>query len=127
MHFKNLFLAASAATAVSALPTAAKNQAQSGDKTFGVVAIHSGSGVQYSSFNAAKSSLFAGLSSQNASCTRPQEQTATFYIQDGALYLYDQSATPQEIYVDRSGMGMSSPLLSLSLSLSVYYLRIRKS
>lgn len=115
MHFKNLFLAASAATAVSALPTAAKNQAQSGDKTFSVVAIHSGSGVQYSSFNAAKSSLFAGLPSQNASCARPKEQTATFYIQDGALYLYDQSATPQEIYVDRSGMGISSPLLSLSL------------
>lgn len=118
MHLKNLFLAASAATAVSALPTAAETQAQSGEKPFGVIAIHSGSGVQNSGFNAAKSSLFAGLTSQNASCARPQEQTATFYIKDGALYLYDQSATPQEFYVDRSGMGMSSltPLFSLSLS-----------
>lgn len=74
MQFKNLFLAASAATAVSALPAATENQS----KTFNVVAIHSGSAVQYSGFNAAKSSLFAGLSSQNASCARPKEQTATF-------------------------------------------------
>ena len=103
MQLKNLFLAASAAATVSALPTAQAENA--GEKTFGIVSIHSGSSVQYASFNAAKSSLFAGLSSQNASCARPQEQTATFYIKDGALYLYDQSATPQEFYVDRSGMG----------------------
>lgn len=101
MQFKNLFLAASAATAVSALPAASESQL----KTFNLVSIHSGSAVQYAGFNAAKSSLFAGLSSQNATCTRPKEQTATFYIKDGALYLFDQSATPQEFYVDRSGMG----------------------
>ena len=101
MQFKNLFLATSAITAVTALPAATESQS----KTFNLVAIHSGSSVQYAGFNAAKSSLFAGLSSQNASCARPNEQTATFYIQDGALYLYDQSATPQEFYVDRSGMG----------------------
>lgn len=103
MQLKNLILAASAAATVSALPTAQAENAS--EKTFGIVSIHSGSAVQYASFNAAKSSLFAGLSSQNASCARPQEQTATFYIKDGALYLYDQSATPQEFYVDRSGMG----------------------
>lgn len=104
MQFKNLFLAASAATAVSALPAAVESQL----KTFNLLAIHSGSAVQYAGFNAAKGSLFAGLPSQNATCTRPKEQTATFYIKDGALYLYDQdqSATPQEFYVDRSGMGM---------------------
>jgi hypothetical protein len=34
---------------------------------------HSGSGVQYSAFNAAKSSIFAGLPSQGASCARPEE------------------------------------------------------
>merc|ERR1712187_81568 len=103
MQLKNLVLAASAAATVSALPTAQAENA--GEKTFGIVSIHSGSAVQYASFNAAKSSLFAGLPSQNASCARPDEQTATFYIKDGALYLYDQSATPQEFYVDRSGMG----------------------
>lgn len=108
MQLKNLILAASAAATVSAAPAEGK--------PFGVLAIHSGSGVQDSGFNAAKGSLFAGLTSQNASCARPEDsQTATFYIKDGALFLYDQSATPQEFYVDRSGMGMlASPLLCFS-------------
>ncbi|OJJ82232.1 cell wall protein PhiA [Aspergillus glaucus CBS 516.65] len=98
MQLKNLILAASAAATVSAAPAEGK--------PFGVLAIHSGSGVQNSGFNAAKGSLFAGLTSQNASCARPEDgQTATFYIKDSALFLYDQSATPQEFYVDRSGMG----------------------
>lgn len=100
MQLKNLAIAAS----VSAVVSAASNQSE----TFGVVAIRSGSDVQYSAFNAAKSSIFAGLPNQGASCARPKEQQATFYITDGALYLYDESATPQEIYVDRSGMGMLS-------------------
>lgn len=103
MQLKNVVFAASLAATATAAPAAEPN-------TFGAVAIHSGSGVQYSSFNAAKSSIFAGLRSQNASCARPKEQDATFYIQDGALYLYDKSATPQEIFVDRSGMGMSTIL-----------------
>ncbi|BCR82794.1 cell wall protein PhiA [Aspergillus chevalieri] len=99
MQLKNVILAATAAATVSAAPT-------DGQKPFGVLAIHSGSGVQNSGFNAAKSSLFAGLPSQNASCARPEDgQTATFYIKDSELYLYDQSATPQKFYVDRSGMG----------------------
>ncbi|CAG8030131.1 unnamed protein product [Penicillium olsonii] len=98
MQLKNLALAAGVSAVASAAPSTQS-------KTFGVVAIHSGSGVQYSAFNAAKSSIFAGLPNQGASCARPKEQQATFYINDGALYLYDKSATPQEIYVDRSGMG----------------------
>lgn len=105
MQLKNLAIAASVSAVVSAAPS---NQSA----TFGVVAIHSGSDVQNSAFNAAKSSIFAGLPNQGASCARPKEQEATFYILDGALYLYDESATPQEIFVDRSGMGM----LSLSQS-----------
>ncbi|OGE47122.1 hypothetical protein PENARI_c061G03055 [Penicillium arizonense] len=98
MQLKNLALAAGVSAVASAAPSTQS-------KTFGVVSIHSGSGVQYSAFNAANSSIFAGLPNQGASCARPQEQHATFYINDGALYLYDKSATPQEIYVDRSGMG----------------------
>lgn len=106
MQLKNIVFAASLAATTTAVPATQSN-------TFGVVAIHSGSSVQYSSFNAAKSSIFAGLPSQNASCARPNEQDATFYIKNGALYLYDESATPQEIFVDRSGMGMFSPVSML--------------
>ena len=50
MQLKNLFLAASAAATVSALPTAQAENAS--EKTFGIVSIHSGSAVQYASFNA---------------------------------------------------------------------------
>lgn len=103
MQLKNIVFAASLAATAAAAPTAES-------KTFNVISIHSGSAVQYAGFNAAKSSILAGLPSQNASCARPEEQTATFYINHGALYLYDQSATPQEIFVDRSGMGKSDSL-----------------
>ncbi|OGE49553.1 hypothetical protein PENARI_c021G03662 [Penicillium arizonense] len=99
MQLKNVVLAASVSAAVSAAPSAESN------KTFGVIAIHSGSGVQNAAFDASQSSIFAGLANPGASCARPKEQDATFYIKDGALYLYDKSATPQEIYVDASGMG----------------------
>ena len=98
MQIKNLLFATSLVASASAAPSAQS-------ETFGIVSIHSGSGVQYDSFNAAKSSIFAGLKSQGASCARPKEQDATFYIKNGALFLYDTSATPQEIFVDRSGMG----------------------
>ncbi|GFF52404.1 cell wall protein phiA [Aspergillus lentulus] len=100
MQIKSFVLAASAAATASAAACSAPT-----NKYFGVVAIHSGSAVQYQPFSAAKSSIFAGLNSQNASCDRPDEKSATFYIQDGALYLYAASATPQEVFVDRSGMG----------------------
>lgn len=102
MQIKNIIFAGSLAATAAALPGASTQST-----TFNLVAIHSGSAVQYASFNAAKSSIFAGLASQNASCARPEEQVATFHLDNEALYLYDQSATPQELYVDRSGMGMS--------------------
>ncbi|KAJ5274117.1 hypothetical protein N7478_009242 [Penicillium angulare] len=98
MQIGNILFAASVAATASALPSTQS-------ETFNVVSIHSGSDVQYDGFNAAKSSILAGLKSQGASCARPKDQDATFYIKDGALYLYAASATPQEIYVDRSGMG----------------------
>ncbi|KAF7592525.1 hypothetical protein BBP40_012748 [Aspergillus hancockii] len=99
MQIKNIALAASVAATAAAAPAAET------PTYFGVIAIHSGSGVQNSAFNAAKGSIFAGLKDQGASCARPNEQSATFVINDGVLSLYDKSATPQDIYVDRSGMG----------------------
>ncbi|KAF7117631.1 hypothetical protein CNMCM5793_006723 [Aspergillus hiratsukae] len=100
MQIKNFILAASAAATASAAACPAPS-----DKYFGLVAVHSGSAVHLQPFNAALSSIFAGLKSQNASCDRPDEKYATFYLQDGSLHLYAASATPQEIFVDASGMG----------------------
>ncbi|KAL5318847.1 hypothetical protein ACEPPN_013914 [Leptodophora sp. 'Broadleaf-Isolate-01'] len=72
---------------------------------FSLLAIRSGSAIQYATFSAAKSSLFANLPAQNASCDAEGVNTATFTLNNGTLNLYAASATPQTFYVDRSGMG----------------------
>ncbi|KAL3419059.1 cell wall protein [Phlyctema vagabunda] len=72
---------------------------------FGLIAIRSGSGVQNAGFSAANSSIFAALPNQGASCDVQGQNFATFYLEGTALYLYAASATPQQLYVDRSGMG----------------------
>ncbi|EAS34641.1 cell wall protein PhiA [Coccidioides immitis RS] len=103
MLFSNLVLAALGAAAASAHPT---NTCPGPKREFGVIAIHSGEPVHLSGFNAAQSSIFAGLPNQNAQCERPDERFATFYLENGALYLYTpSSAEPQQMFVDRSGMG----------------------
>ncbi|KAE8155115.1 hypothetical protein BDV25DRAFT_146593 [Aspergillus avenaceus] len=101
MQLKNLALAASVAATAAAAPAA-----DAAPQYFGVIAIHSTSAVHNAGFKAAQNGLFAGGNrEQGASCARPEEQFATFYIQDGELNLYDKSATPQTIFVDASGMG----------------------
>ncbi|KZL82972.1 cell wall protein [Colletotrichum incanum] len=74
---------------------------------FQLMALRSASPVHFSRFQAAKSSVFLQLPSQNATCDdREADDAATFYLSDdGGLYLYAASATPQQLYADRSGMG----------------------
>ncbi|KAJ5899461.1 hypothetical protein N7495_004205 [Penicillium taxi] len=103
MQFKNIIVAATLAASAAALPATA-----SGKTAFSVVAIDSGSGVQYKSFGATKGSLLAGLLIQGAACEGLIDNInyATFYIDNGALYLYnDGTSAAQEVYVDRSGTG----------------------
>jgi len=98
MLFQSILLASTAAMTASALPAASS-------QTFGFITIHSGSPVQNSGVQAARASLLVNAKSQNASCDA-ETNFATFYIQDEELHLYAASATPQTIFVDRSGMGM---------------------
>ncbi|KAL1630427.1 hypothetical protein SLS56_004955 [Neofusicoccum ribis] len=88
------FLAAAGAANAAAVAT---------DKYFGGVAIHSGSAIQNAGVSASKNSLWLAHA-QDASCDA-ESNFATFYLADGAAYLYAASATPQQLYVDRSGMG----------------------
>lgn len=75
-----------------------------GDR-FSLIALRSGSDVHQSVFQAANSSIFAGLTTQGASCDSASE-TATFTLgSDGSLNLYSTDAPYQEAYVDASGMG----------------------
>ncbi|KAF2869060.1 cell wall protein PhiA [Massariosphaeria phaeospora] len=102
MQFKTAILAFTLAFTANGLPA---STAAAADSTFGVIAIRSGSLVQNAGFQAARSSLFVNLASQNASC-EDESNYATFYIEDEELHLYTVSGLTQTVFVDRSGMGM---------------------
>ena len=84
---------------------AAGSTIEDGD-TFNLMALRSASAIHFANFNAALSSVFLRLPEQNATCDSESDGSATFYLKDGGLYLYDDnSANPQQLFVDRSGMG----------------------
>ncbi|ROV98493.1 hypothetical protein VPNG_08551 [Cytospora leucostoma] len=87
--------------------TSTNGTAPIGDnQPFGLVAIRSGSELQYASFSAAQNGLLLDLPAQNATCSSsPAPNYATFYLSEGALYLQTPSNITQELYTDRSGMG----------------------
>ncbi|KAI0126856.1 hypothetical protein BJ170DRAFT_421335 [Xylariales sp. AK1849] len=74
------------------------------DAKFGLLALRSASPVHFASFEAALGSVFVNLPAQNATCVNGEADSATFFLQDGSLYLYATSPT-QQLYADRSGMG----------------------
>jgi len=101
MQFTTALLASAAALTASALPQAAPVE---DGKRFGVVAIRSGSPIQNLAIQAAHAHLMIGADSQGAGCDAPTN-SATFYLSKEELYLHTGGATPQKIFVDRSGMG----------------------
>ncbi|KAI0886439.1 cell wall protein PhiA [Annulohypoxylon maeteangense] len=103
MFFKTFAAASLLLGATNALPQAEGPLAS--DAKFSLMALRSASEVHFAGFKAAKSSIFLNLPSQGASCDAGDAETATFYLKDGGLYLYAASATPQQLYADRSGMG----------------------
>lgn len=113
MHFNalslSLFAAAAAASPCKPSPsdTPGTGTGIPAGAKFQLTALRSASPIHFASFSAAKGSLFLNLPSQGASCDK-DTNSATFYLDDGALYLYAASATPQQIYVDRSGMGQGN-------------------
>lgn len=103
MQFRTLIPAALAGVAAAAIEDGT---------TFNLMALRSASDVHFAKFSAAKTSIFLNLADDGASCDAETDSAATFYLQDGEMYLYAASATPQQLYVDRSGMGMLIPLPS---------------
>ncbi|KAL8383209.1 hypothetical protein RB595_006795 [Gaeumannomyces hyphopodioides] len=76
------------------------------DGRFNLITLRSGSLVHLSWVSAAKSGLHVRLPAQNASCDRGEDPNqATFYLHDGGLFLHAASATPQQMWVERSWMG----------------------
>ncbi|KAF1915313.1 hypothetical protein BDU57DRAFT_518216 [Ampelomyces quisqualis] len=77
-----------------------------GNGVFRVMAIRSGSDIQYANIQAATGGLRINYPKQNSSCSEPDINYASFTLsQDtGDLYLYTANP-PLQAYVDRSGMG----------------------
>lgn len=108
MFAKALSLALVAGTAMAG-PITAGTTIAPGDK-FVLTALRSASPIHFASVSAAKRSIFLNLPSQGATCDDGSKPTdpnfATFTLsEDGGLYLYAASATPQQLFADRSGMG----------------------
>lgn len=106
MKFQILAAASMVASAAAApaLHTRQTNSTIADNTPFGLMALRSASAVHFAGFSAAKGGLAAGLDNQNATC-ETETNTATFYLSNGALFLYTPSNITQELYTDRSGMG----------------------
>ena len=92
-------------TVLSSLLGAALVAAEPVPAKFGLMALRSASDVHFAPFSAARRSVFLRLPQQNATCESGSTEDATFYLQDGKLFLYTDPAKPQELFADRSGMG----------------------
>ncbi|KAI0543213.1 hypothetical protein GGR58DRAFT_451135 [Xylaria digitata] len=96
-------------SATTSVPSPSSTAVAPGEP-FGLMALRSASPIHFAQFDAAQSSIFLNLPAQNATCddgTKPTEADyATFTVTEaGELYLFRRSATPQQLFVDRSGMG----------------------
>ncbi|KAG7433191.1 Cell wall protein phiA [Fusarium oxysporum f. sp. raphani] len=73
---------------------------------FEALALRSGSEIHFSGLQAAKSHISTNLKKQVASCDKGKtDNRATFNLIGDELFLYKTDNPPQQLYVDRSGMG----------------------
>ncbi|EEU45673.1 hypothetical protein Neosp_004432 [[Neocosmospora] mangrovei] len=72
---------------------------------FEAMALRSASPIHFSAIQASKSFLSLNLAKQGASCDKKSDNHAVFNLVGDELYLYKTDNPPQQLYVDRSGMG----------------------
>lgn len=106
MKFTTAALAAATAAIVSASPVATSDNATkiaTGD-VFTLMTIHSGSDLQYASVQAAAGGLRVNMAKQGASCDKDVNYASFYLTEAGELFLNTDNP-PQQMFVDRSGMG----------------------
>ncbi|VTT56011.1 unnamed protein product [Fusarium fujikuroi] len=105
----NYGLAAAAPTeeCASTKTAPAKSGNSPAPKTFGLVALRSGSPIHFTHFSASENGFLLGLPAdkQNATCSGKSDGSAVFRLSEGELYLYNTGKKQQRAYTDRSGMG----------------------
>lgn len=72
---------------------------------FEALALRSASPIHFNAVQASKSFLFLNRAKQGASCDKQTDNHAVFELDKGELFLYKTDNPPQQLYVDRSGMG----------------------
>ncbi|KAK4172866.1 hypothetical protein QBC36DRAFT_390130 [Triangularia setosa] len=95
------------ATAATAVP-ASGSSCPAPTRKFGIMALRSASRIHFAQVGAYQSKMILNLPDEklNAECTDGvARRDATFYIQNGELYLYGTKDKVQQFFTDRSGMG----------------------
>ncbi|TPX06817.1 uncharacterized protein E0L32_002313 [Thyridium curvatum] len=101
MHFTTFIASVLAGSASAAVVRQAQPPPPPADGTpFNLIALRSASDIHFTHFGATHSGIFLGLKEQAASCDKGPATEATFYLEDGNMFLYAASATPQQLYVD---------------------------
>lgn len=104
------------ATAAAA-PAPQASGGKDGYPAFGLMSLRSASPIHFAQTSAAHASLFLWLpkESQDAVCNGEDPGTAAFYLNSGRMFLYSgpERIPPQQVFVDRSGMGMPPSFFSV--------------
>lgn len=106
----------SAAIAIGGSALAASQAAQAGREPFGIMALRPDSSLQFAKVGASQGYILINLRDDDAVCEiKPWDKVpsqATFYINDGVLYLYTNKeystdkTKVQRLFVDLSDAGM---------------------
>ncbi|KAH6989112.1 hypothetical protein AUP68_04443 [Ilyonectria robusta] len=98
MQIKNILLTPLVAAGLVSAAPATSN-------TFEVLALRPATGIHFTGFQASNNNIMLKMSQQGATCKTATDNLATFKLVDGNLFLYHEGSTPQQLFVDRSGMG----------------------
>ncbi|KAG5980485.1 hypothetical protein E4U55_003984 [Claviceps digitariae] len=104
MKFSAAVFSVAMAGCALALPASCPSPVGPKPKTFDLTAVRPGSPIQNLSVGAASKGLLLNLANQNATC-KGENKLATFRLDGSKLFLYSDDETPQQIFVDPSGMG----------------------
>ena len=106
MKFTTAAIAAASAAVVAATPAGVTNADKIGpNQVFQIMTLRTGTPLQYGTVTANRRGLQVNNPSQKAFCGPEPRDYAQFSLtEEGELYLYTANP-PQQMYVDRSGMG----------------------
>lgn len=95
---------------------AAPKPASYSKQAFRIMTLRTASPIHFGATQASKGNVYVNLRDQGATCDKPTTE-AYYSLEYDSLYLYNESAQKQLVYVDRSITGM---FLTRSSSLSLH-------